>query len=861
MLRKRLKNGLDLVIQENNFSKMLALQCWIGVGSLHEEKDEEGMSHCLEHMLFKGTRRYAVGEISRKVEFLGGEINAYTSFENTVFYLTLPSAFAAEAIDILYEAIFHSSFDPEELEREKEVILEEMKRNEDSPAHALGRKIFEAVYEGTKAALPIIGYERTVKAFSRETLLRFHRRWYQPENMKLIAVGNIKAEELLGDIEKSFGSVEGLPVDNSISLNIRPLKGVQVHAIEGDYEQPRIEFAFQAPGLLEEDVLALDMAAFALGSGESSRLHRRVRDEQQLTSVVGCSIYAPRFGGVFELSAMPQSENFLACVESVGRELARLKYVEPVGKQELDRARANAKADRIYSEETVAGQARALGNALQTPHELMNDLIVEAKMNRLTPYEVAAAVDRWLKEDACVMACVLPKDGKISTVEVKAAFEKGFKQPVQSATKTRAKPLRSNVYQHALTPQVTLLYKQQDQNDLLNISAVCSGGLRSETESNVGTQHILADLLGASTKRREYAEMLRLIEGEGAVLSGFSGKDSFGLKLQCLSEQFGSLMPLFAESLLEPRFPSEQLQSSQMEVYDDLQMEQDSPSSLAMRGFQRALYSTHPYRYPVYGREEVIRGLSCDGLLASYEKIRDGSHWIISGVGRMPFEEYLAAMEGHLSQLNKSVPKPSLMNMREPLDCRAAEIVVPKDREQVHLVMGTLGLSWNDSDRYALDILANALGGSGGQLFIKLRDEQSLAYSVSPIYSYGCHRGVFGIYLGCSPHKLQQAQDGIRGVWDSLCRDGVNQDEVERSRNYLIGGHESDMQRSDAQCMTMALMELYGLGFDDFETYGERLKRVSRDDVVRVAKRLLAQEQVSVIVGPQGGVLGGSNEL
>jgi zinc protease len=182
MLRKQLENGLDVCIQESTFAKMFALQCWIHVGSIHEEKGEEGMSHCLEHMLFKGTKNFAVGELSRRIEFLGGEMNAYTSFDHTVFYLTLPSLYAKEAVELLAEAIFHSTFDAAELDREKEVILEEMKRGEDSPSHALGRKIFETIYQGTPAASPIIGYDKNIKAFTRDDVVNFHRKWYQPKN-------------------------------------------------------------------------------------------------------------------------------------------------------------------------------------------------------------------------------------------------------------------------------------------------------------------------------------------------------------------------------------------------------------------------------------------------------------------------------------------------------------------------------------------------------------------------------------------------------------------------------------------------------------------------------------------------------
>ncbi len=851
MLRKRLENGIDVVIQENQFSKMFALQCWVGVGSLHEEEGEEGISHCIEHMLFKGTKRFAVGEISRRVEFLGGEMNAYTSFEHTVFYITLPSAHAAEAIDILSDSIFNSSFDPEELVREKEVILEELKRNEDSPGYMLGRKVFGSLYDGTRASKPIIGYENTIKAYSRETIFAFLKKWYQPDNMKIVAVGAVDPNKVLATVQTAFGQAQGKAKDRTLQLKLPEIKKPQVHIVKGDFEQPRIEIAFPAPPLLHEDLLPLDLAAFALGSGESSRLHRRVRDEQQLTSVVGCSVYSPSFGGVFELSAMPHAETYLECVTALGRELARLKYEEPVNKEELERARANAKADRIYAEETVSGQARSLGNALHTPHDLLHDYVIEAQINRLNTYEVEQAVQRWLKEDSCVMACILPPDSAIREQDVQKAFLAGFRQPKAVNTVKPSKTPAHSIHVAQLTPQVTFLYKQQKHNDLMNITAVTSGGLRSESPKQAGMYHMLADLLGSATRTHNYSDMLRLLEGQGAVLGGFSGKDTLGMKFQCLSEQVEDLLPVWAESILDPRFPDTQLQTAKLEVFDNIQAEKDSPSSVAMRRFQQAVYGDHPYRQPVWGLEEVVRGFTCDGLLDEFNAIRDRSHWIISGVGRLPFEAMARMVERLLQPLHRPISRPQDLVQALPAFLKNQETNVHKDREQVHLVMGTLGLCWGDKDRYALDVLGNVLGGSGGRFFLKLRDEQSLAYSVSPLQSYGCHRGIFGAYMACTPHKLEDAETGIRAVWNDICQNGVSQDEVDRARNYLIGGHESDMQRGDSQAMSMALMELYGLGYDDFENYANRLLEVRREEVQKVAQRLISnQDQITVRVGP-----------
>lgn len=851
MLRKRLDNGLDVVIKENGFSKMFALQCWIHVGSIDERPGEEGMSHCLEHMLFKGTRKYAVGELSRRIEFLGGDMNAYTSFDHTVFYLTLPSEHAAEAIELLGEAIFHSTLDEGELDKEKEVILEEMKRNEDSPSHSLGRRIFETVYQGTPAAQPIIGYANNIRSFTREDVVNFHRRWYRPRNMKLIGVGAVSAVELMAHAEKHFGAEldSGFPAD--VPFEVKGPRDLPVHIVSGDYEQSRIEIAFPAPGLLHKDLLALDMAAFALGSGESSRLHRKVRDEKKLTSVVGCSLFAPHFGGVFELSAMPHAETYLECVRVLGEELARLRYSEPVNREELDRARANAKADRVYSEETVSGQARALGNSLQTPYELLFDYVVEAQINRLSPYDIKAAVDEWLRPENAVLACILPQGSSLTDEDVRKAFLQGFKAPQATKGPSKRRADAHGIHIESLSPQVTVIYREQQHSDLLNLTAVASGGLRLETEKNAGQFHMIADMMGTATRSLSYEKVLERVEGQGAVLAGFSGRDSCGLKLQCLTEQSSNLIPLWGEALLAPRFLEDQLENSKLEVYDDIHMEQDSPANIAMRKFQQAIYGRHSYRNPVYGLKEVVSAWTPQSLQTAFESWRDSSHWIISAVGRLPYDDFLNEIAKTLQPLNRKVERSATLCQALPQGLEEAEFTIHKDREQVHIVIGTLGLHWTDPDRYALDLLSNVLGGSGGQLFLRLRDEQSLAYTVAPLHSTACHRGIFGAYMACSPHKLKEAEVGIRKLWNEICERGVSGDDLERARNFLIGSHEADMQRADGQAMTMALMELYGLGYNDFANYTAKLREVSATDLQRVARRLLQeQKHVTVKVGP-----------
>ena len=175
-----------------------------------------------------------------------------------------------------------------------------------------------------------------------------------------------------------------------------------------------------------------------------------------------------------------------------------------------------------------------------------------------------------------------------------------------------------------------------------------------------------------------------------------------------------------------------------------------------------------------------------------------------------------------------------------------------KRQEQSHLAIGYPGINWADHDRPALDVLIHILGGHGGRLFRKLRDRDSLAYTVSPMISYGQHPGAVGSYIACAPAKVEKALSSLINEMAAMATDLVTTDELSRARNYIIGSHEIDLQRCDSQAMTMALMELYGIGYDDYRRYGNSIAQVTQKDVHRVASRLLVDSRRSEVVVGSG---------
>jgi len=854
-----LDNGVEVILKENHFSHAVAIQCWVKTGSMDEGPKERGMAHLIEHMLFKGTAKRSVGEIASRVEACGGDINAYTTFDRTVFYLTLTGDHAQEGVELLADAIYNSSFDPTEFDREKEVVLEEIKRSMDDPGAKTGRKMFEVCYAGTEVGRPIIGSEDSVRGFSRDDVVRFYRKWYQPQNLAVVVVGDFDSKNMMRWVREEFGGQKGAEIPARQPFHRKmPAKPV-VHIIKGDYKLPRLELAFPAPALENVDTPAMDLAAFALGSGEAARLTRRLRDQRGVLSAVTASAYTPPFGGIFEVSAHVPEDIFLAAVSGIAMELMRLKHHEPVTDAEIARARANVKADRLFRDETVDGQAKSLGFGLTTSHKYVFDDVYTAQINGLAPSSVEEAIRRWLAENQAVIVVLLPESSKLTERDVLDAYETGLgegrRAPASTGVRKTAKKevteksWTGRVTTHRVMPGVKLIYKQNHAAQIFSMVVVAHGGLRFEGPGTHGMFYAMASMLARASKKRNHVDLATLIEGKGAGLEGFSGKDSYGFEMQCLEPDMEEFLGVFGECFREPVFPKELWTSQKREILESLKSQFDSPANMCIRRFQEEMFGDHPYRFPLSGKRELVEKFTTEKLMRHYTTWRDHSQWVISAIGPHSGDEVEALLKRALKGYrHKKVTKTAAKPHRRP---NAEAIELKKNREQAHIVFGFPGLDWHDADRPSLDVLLNILGGNGGRLFLNLRDRDSLAYTVSPICTYGMHGGVVGSYIACAPNKKTQALDSLKREMLLLTKEAPAADEVTRSKSYIVGSHMMDLQRSDSQAMTMALMELYGLGWSDFESYPKQIQKVTVKDVVRVARRLFnEQHAVSVVVAP-----------
>ncbi len=357
----RLACGMPLLMIENHDVAVATADVWVRTGGADEPPELAGVSHFLEHMLFKGTERYGLGEIERAIELLGGVCNAGTSFDFTHYYVTIPSAATGTAIDMLAEMLRHSSLDEGELARERQVILEEYRRKQDHPVSVLFERVYSEVFESGAYHDPIIGHEQTILAIDRPRMLDYYHKRYSPAGSVLVVTGDIDPAVVIERAEAAFAGFDR-PL---VSLRPEPHQqtGAQkrIHIDRPTGGEIYATFSFAAPGLSRLDrVLPLDIAQSILGQGRASRLFQSIKEKRGLCSSIGCSYPTHLRGSLMVVVATCLPAQLEPLRAALIEEL-RAFAAEPPAAPALERARRMIASAHRFSLETTSGAASGVG--------------------------------------------------------------------------------------------------------------------------------------------------------------------------------------------------------------------------------------------------------------------------------------------------------------------------------------------------------------------------------------------------------------------------------------------------------------------------------------------------------------------
>jgi zinc protease len=835
-----LPNGLTLLLQPTRLAPVATIQVWAQVGSADERPGEQGLAHFHEHMLFKGTGKRGVGDVAGDVEGAGGRINAYTTFDVTVYYATLPSASLDTGLEVLIDAVRNSSFETDEIHREREVVLEEIRRAEDSPGHVLSDTLFRAAYQRHPYGAPILGVAESVAAFERDQVRSFFERWYTPDNLVIAAAGDFDARHLVDQIRSAFGDAEAGGAKRN-----RPAEPEQTalrsEIVKRPFEGIRVDLAWRAPRFADPDAPLLDLLSFVLGECESSRLVGSVKDRDQLVDRIDSSSYSPLDPGLFSVNFESDARRTQLAIEGVVREVERVR-TERVSLDELERAQTNFLANEHFERESVSGLASRLGSFHVLGGDHRGDERYLDTVRNATPEQLNRVARAYLDPERLTLASVVP-EGEGDCLD-EASLRASVSRGVEATRKRYRTPTRSRrqeqqvVHSYELAHGGMIHVAPRRDVPVVAARAAFLGGLLSETEDTAGISSFLSSIWTRGTRSRSAADFARAVESLAGEIHGFSGRSSLGFSLEATSDKLEPILDLFTEALLEPGFDVEEVERERRETLAVIERRGDRLAQLAYLQLCETLFPTHPYRLPMLGNAESVARIDAAALRAHHERLIRPENLVFAIAGDVDPDAIAESFSARTSDLEANGFEPPAPAGDGPL-LEISEARVQKERSQVHLVLGFPGLTVNDPDRIALDVLSQLLAGQGGRLFLQLRDKRSLAYSVSALSVEGLAPGFFSVYIATAPEKYEEAQHGILAELEQVVETAPPEAELLRAKRYLTGSFAIDGQRNSNHATQIALDALYGLGPENHYAYASKIAAVSAEDVLRVARRVL----------------------
>ncbi len=845
-----LENGLTVVIRENHSSPVVAVQVWVKAGSTTEPEERAGMSHLLEHMAFKGTRRRGPGQIAREVEALGGQINAYTSFDQTVYHITISGRYLENALDILADTLGNSVFDAEELAREKEVVLEELRMNEDNPGRVNGKAMFREAFRVHPYGRPVIGYDNTIRKTTRDDLVAYFSRYYYPGNMVLVIAGDVDPETARPLIEKSFLplSSHGAPPGDAPAEP--PQREIRVRIQERNAKRAYIDIGLHGPSMRDEEVYSWDLLAMILGSGQTSRLYREVKDDRGLVDAVSSYAFTPEDEGVMIVSAAGAADKSREALREILRQTFLLAAAPPSG-QELARAKTSIESDLVYSLESVGSLARHVGFFEVTLGDAGFERKYIQKIRGVTAHEILSTARKHLRPENLSVAIVLPQGeaGRLSPEEVRRMAKEAYREATKPPEETGQ---RESVVKEILGNGIHVIVREDHAVPVVAVEAGFQGGLRGEEEGLWGVSTMTAELLTKGTRDRTAIEIAEAVENMAADLSGYSGRNSFGLRSRFMSKDFATGFRLFVESLRWPSFPEEELEKKRREVLGRLRLQKDDMTQSVILLFLATHYGDHPYAHNPLGTDESISRITREDVERYYRRWADPRNMVIVVSGDVVAGETLSAVREAFGDFPRREGFVPIGPMPVPAESGIRRGEEPGEKEQAHFVIGYTGARVTDPDRYPLDVLGAALAGQGGRLFTNLRDRKSLAYAVTSFSSDQVDPGFFAIYMGTSAEKRDGAiADTLKEI-EEVREHGVTAEEFERAKKWMIGTYEIGLQSNAAYAGKMMFNELYGIGYEETFQEPEKIESVTLEAVNRVAAEVLRTDRYTIAI------LGGS---
>ncbi|MFO1485599.1 MAG: pitrilysin family protein [Verrucomicrobiaceae bacterium] len=823
-----LPNGLEVIIREDHAHPLVSVQVWIKAGSLQEEQHSgAGIAHCVEHMLFKGTAKRDAAQISQGIQALGGYVNAYTSFNRTVYWIDGLAEHTEGYLDILADMIRHSKLDADELAREMDVIRREMAMGNDDPGDTIQHLLQATAFRQHPLRHPIIGHREVFDQITRADVSGFVQRNYVPNNAFIVIAGDVDTKATLDSVTKLFGDWRRRAFDPALLPDEPRQQGTRYAAKNFTTDLTRVAFGWQIPGESHPDKPALDVLAFLLGSGRSSRLYQELREKKALAHWVYAGAWCAAECGLFSIEAECNPADTTKLRESMNEVIEQMRKSGP-GRSELEKAVCATLSAQMRTLSTVRGQASSIGNGWLLAGSLDYPSQFLAAVSALTPEAIRDVARRYLVPDG------------VSTVLVGPGVE------AVKAAASGTDSARADIHSFKLKNGLTLLVGENPRLPLISMRANFLAGVPAETDLTAGVTQISAHMMLKGTKKRSASIIASELENRGGHLSCSADAHRFVLGADVMRGDETSALDLIADLILNPSLPQSSLADVKKRQIASILEEKEDPLTVAMRKARREIFAGQPFHRTALGNEQTVANLKlsdCRDMIRASLTTHNG---VISVFGDVKAAEVKKQVEKAFVKLPKG-PRHSTHSRTYHASAKPNAWTEHLNKEQAVIVVGFRTVGLEDPEVHALNLIEEACSDMGSRLFNRIREELGLAYYVGTQNFAAMGAGAFYFYVGTDPKKAKLAEKELMAQISDLAANGLHADEIDRARVTWRSSWLRAQQGNPGMAETLAWNELNGQGWDHFQKLPGIMSDISSREIQRIAAKYFGEKKAFIV--------------
>jgi zinc protease len=827
-LRRTLANGVEVVLVERPGCGLMSAQVWVRTGSVHEGRHlGAGLSHYLEHMVFKGTERFTGRQLTDRVQAIGGSANAYTTFDRTVYHIDGPEEGLEAALEVLSEQVLAPLLLEADALTEREVILREIDMCADDHDGVLAEAALAEAFRSHPLRHPVIGHRASFAALGAADLRAYHAARYTPENLVVAVSGSVAPELALAGIERWFGRFGRRSTETRLNVIEPPGAEPRVLRLTSDVSTARGVVLWRTPGILEPDSLPLDIAGGILGAGRSSRLWRELRERRKLVHAISATTWGSEDAGLMWVGWSGDAETDPQTVEVAIEEVVQAFLAEGPTVEELTKARRQAVVGMVNASKTVHGAASRAAHALAVARDERQPMASARQLASLGLDEILAASRRALT------------DAARTAVSMRAT------EPAAAAASKRSLAPAGDFEIRVLPNGVRVLLQEDLSLPKVAVGIACGGGLAHEPSGRAGSAVLMSSLLARDTARRTKAEVSDLVDRLGLTFRASATGFSFGLWGEGLSADFAELSELVADGMLTPAFVADTVARERSAQADACREDLDDVVELGRQRLLKAFFGDHPLGIPMSGTATSVESIQAGELAAMHRDLLDPANLVVGFAGQID----RAAIDAFVTE--RLVPlKPGKFAARViplPKSRPASALTETVDREQAIVLLGFPHCGFAHERVAEANVTEELLSGMASGLFRRVREEKGLAYFVGASRVELADQGMFYLYGGTHAGAAATVEAEMRAELARLAAGTFEPGEVESAKLRLRVGRREARQSCMARLGGALVREVAGLGANYEQRWEALLEAVDEARVAAFVRDYLRTDRAQAV--------------